>query len=71
VGRDLLQWTRLRGGQGLWRVLWLGPIKELVMVGIWLTAPFLRRVSWRGRWFRVGAGTRLYAEGAVISSENS
>ena len=62
VVRDVVLWWRLRGPRGLALVLPLGPVKELLAVGVWAVAPFHRHVSWRGRRFRVSAGTRLYAE---------
>jgi len=59
--RDALQWTRLRGPDGLLTALPLGPLKELLILPVWAAAPFLRTVSWRGRSYRVSTGTRLYA----------
>lgn len=59
--RDGLQWTRLRGRKGLLAALPLGPAKELLTLGVWAVAPFLRHVQWRDRRYRVGIGTRLYA----------
>jgi ceramide glucosyltransferase len=41
----------------------LAPLKDLLVLAAWAAAPFKRRVSWRGRRFRVSAGTRLYAQG--------
>ena len=35
------------------------------MVGVWAAAPFMRHVTWRGRAYRVSAGTRLYAPAPV------
>lgn len=60
--RDGLQWWMLRGVRGLAAALPLGPVKELALTAVWAIAPFLRTVAWRGRRYRVGAGTRLYAE---------
>ena len=60
--RDAFQWTRLRGRHGLLAALPLGPLKELALIGVWAVAPFMSRVAWRGKRFRVAAGTRLYAE---------
>ena len=37
------------------------PLKDLLMLGVWAVAPFRRHVTWRGRPYRVSAGTRLYA----------
>jgi ceramide glucosyltransferase len=60
--RDGLQWVMLRGQAGLLTALPLGPAKELALLVVWAVAPFMRTVAWRGRRYRVGAGTRLYAE---------
>lgn len=60
--RDGLQWAMLRGTAGLGTALPLGPAKELALLVVWAIAPFMRSVAWRGRRYRVGAGTRLYAE---------
>lgn len=65
--RDGLQWYRLRGSQGLAAALPLGPIKELALVFVWALAPFMSRVAWRGKRFRVATGTRLYAERAALA----
>lgn len=62
--RDGAQWSLLRGRRGLLSALPLGPLKELAITTIWAIAPFMRKVAWRGRAYRVGAGTRLYAERA-------
>jgi ceramide glucosyltransferase len=61
MARDAVQWQRLRGWGGLAAALPLSPIKELVVLLAWLSAPFQRHVSWRGRSVRVSSGTRLYA----------
>ena len=60
--RDAFGWWRLRGTRGLIAALTLSPIKEVLMLGVWAYAPLRRTVAWRGKRFRVGAGTRLYAE---------
>ncbi len=59
--RDASQWICLRGPSGL-DVIALGPFKEILSAGVWLVAPFLKHVSWRGQRYRVSAGTRLYAQ---------
>ncbi len=60
--RDALAWRRLRGDwEGLSDALPLGPLKDVAMLGVWLIAPFLRHVAWRGKRYRVAMGTRLYA----------
>ena len=63
--RDGLQVARLRGTRGLAVVLPLGPVKDLLMVAVWALAPFALWVSWRGRRYRVSAGTRVYAPGPL------
>lgn len=60
--RDGAQWIRLRGRPGLLSALPLGPAKELALLAVWALAPFATRVAWRGKRFRVAAGSRLYAE---------
>jgi len=60
--RDAAQWLRLRGRDGLLSALPLGPTKELALLAVWALAPFTTRVAWRGKRFRVAAGSRLYAE---------
>jgi ceramide glucosyltransferase len=62
LARDGLQWLRLRGRKGMMAALPLGPIKEIAMLGVWAIAPFMSRVAWRGKRYRVASGTRLYAE---------
>ncbi len=62
VLRDASQWWRLRGPAGLFAALPLGPLKEVALTVAWAIAPFMARVAWRGKYFRVSSGTRLYAE---------
>jgi ceramide glucosyltransferase len=59
--RDVVQWWMLRGPAGLLAAAPLGAVKELLAIGVWAVAPFVRSVSWRGHRLRVSAGTRLYA----------
>jgi ceramide glucosyltransferase len=59
--RDGAQWLRLRGRAGLARALPWGVAKDMVMLGVFAVAPFLRGISWRGHALRVSAGTRVYA----------
>lgn len=40
----------------------LGALREVLMIAVWLAAPFVRHVSWRGHRLRLSAGTRLYLE---------
>ncbi|MCB9737129.1 MAG: glycosyltransferase [Deltaproteobacteria bacterium] len=69
LARDAVQWTRLRGREGLLAALPLGPVKDALMLGVWAVAPFLTRVRWRGRSYHVGAGTRLYAGQSMAAPE--
>jgi ceramide glucosyltransferase len=58
--RDGAIWLRLRGPAGLARALPLAPLRDLLVVGGWLAAPFNPDVSWRGHRRHVSAGTRVY-----------
>lgn len=49
----------------------LGPLKELLTIVVWLAAPWKRTVSWRGKRYRVSAGTRLYTRQAMRPPERS
>ncbi|MCC6619958.1 MAG: glycosyltransferase [Deltaproteobacteria bacterium] len=67
--RDAVQWWRLRGPRGLVGALPLGPVKDLAMLVVWAIAPLSGRVAWRGKSYRVGAGTRLYADRTMAAPE--
>jgi ceramide glucosyltransferase len=41
------------------RLAW-GPVKDLMIAAVWLAAPFLDTVAWRGNRLRIGRGSRLY-----------
>ncbi len=60
--RDSITWTMLRGSRGLLRALPLAFIRDLAILAAWMTVPFSRHVTWRGKRVRVSAGTRLYRE---------
>ncbi|HEY8945012.1 MAG TPA: glycosyltransferase [Polyangiaceae bacterium] len=62
IVRDVGGWVALRGWRRWYLPLLLSPIRELVALGIWALAPLKHRVSWRGKRFRLGAGTLLYPE---------
>jgi len=55
-------WLLLRGRRGVFWPVLLGPVRELLMIGVWLWAPLKRHVSWRGHRVRVGAGTMLFSD---------
>lgn len=67
MARDGLCWLRLRGPRGLLTALPMSPVKDLIGLGIWATAPFRRHVGWRGKRLRLSAGSLLYAEGPDAS----
>jgi ceramide glucosyltransferase len=41
------------------QIAWV-PVKDLLIFGVWLTAPFLDTVDWRGNRVRIGKGSRLF-----------
>ncbi len=59
--RDVGGWIALRGFSRAWLPALLAPARELLMLFVWLRAPFKRRISWRGHRVRLGAGTLAYA----------
>lgn len=61
--RDAGAWLILRGPKKLWLALAIGPLRDLFALGAWAIAPLKSHVSWRGKRYRLGAGTLLYAEG--------
>jgi ceramide glucosyltransferase len=62
VVRDATQWIVMRGTPGLWRALLVIPIREVLVVGVWMATFPKRHITWRGNRVRVSAGTRLYTE---------
>jgi ceramide glucosyltransferase len=65
--RDLGGWLTLRGTARWYLPLLLAPLRELLVLAVWCVAPFKQHVSWRGKRFRLGAGTLLYLESAHSS----
>lgn len=61
VIRDFSHWMMMHGRRDLQRVLPLGIVKELLVLGVWFAVPFVRTISWRGSRVSLSAGTRLYA----------
>lgn len=55
------QQARLTGGRPSATTLALVPIRDALMLAIWLAAWFVRGVTWRGHAFRIGPGSRLTA----------
>jgi ceramide glucosyltransferase len=64
--RDLGGWLVLRGTSSCHLPLLLAPLRELLALGVWCAAPFKRHVAWRGKRFRLGAGTLLYQDSADL-----
>ena len=62
AARDAAQWIMMRGARGLWRALLVIPLREILVVAVWMATFPKRRISWRGNRVRVSAGTRLYME---------
>jgi len=60
--RDLGGWLVLRGHKRWYLPILLAPLRELLVLAVWCVAPLKQHVSWRGKRFRLGAGTLLYLE---------
>lgn len=45
--------------RGLWKNLWLLPLRDLVFAALWLQAWFGREVTWRGRRYRISSDGRM------------
>jgi ceramide glucosyltransferase len=60
--RDVGGWLVLRGSGRWYLPLLLAPLREVAALAAWLVAPLKQHVSWRGKRYRLGAGTLLYRE---------
>jgi ceramide glucosyltransferase len=60
--RDVGGWLLLRGPRGVGLALVLWPLRELIVLAAWVVAPWRSHVEWRGKRYRLGAGTLLYVE---------
>jgi ceramide glucosyltransferase len=60
--RDLGGWLVLRGKARWYVPIVLAPLREVLVLAVWCVAPLKQHVSWRGKRFRLGAGTLLYLE---------
>jgi len=67
IVRDLGGWLVLRGTAGAYLPVVLSPLRELLALGVWVVAPLKRHVAWRGKRFRIGAGTLLYLDNQRFS----
>jgi len=65
--RDLGGWLVLRGQSRAFLPILLSPLRELLALAVWFAAPLKRHVAWRGKRFRMGAGTLLYLDEARFS----
>jgi ceramide glucosyltransferase len=59
--RDAIQTRRLRGSYPKLRHLLYSPVKDILLLPVWLDAIVNRRVHWRGHRFLIGRMTRLRA----------
>jgi ceramide glucosyltransferase len=59
IARDALQTLLLRGSVPKLRHLLLSPVKDLLLLPVWLDAIVDARVQWRGNRFLIGRYTRL------------
>ena len=62
AARDAAQWIMMRGAKGVGRALLVIPLRELLVIGVWMATFPKRHITWRGNRVRVSAGTRLYME---------
>jgi ceramide glucosyltransferase len=62
VLRDVGGWLLLRGPRRFYLPLFLAPLREIAALSVWCLAPLKQHVSWRGKRYRLGAGTLLYPE---------
>ncbi|MFO0909589.1 MAG: glycosyltransferase [Isosphaeraceae bacterium] len=67
VVRDALQSIRLRGSMPKLRYMAFSPIKDLLLLPVWLDALVNTRVYWRGHKFIIGRATRLRWERVPLS----
>lgn len=62
VGSDVALARAVRGEWLAPSQIWLLPVKDLLIFGLWLVGAFRRRVWWRGNALWIGSGARLLAE---------
>lgn len=62
--RDVGGWVALRGWERAWVPALLAPVRDLLMLWVWVKTPAEREVSWRGNRVLVLEGTRLMPLGA-------
>ena len=60
--RDAGGWLVLANPRRVWLPLCLGGLRDLLALAVWFATPLKRHVAWRGKRYRLGAGTLLYPE---------
>jgi ceramide glucosyltransferase len=60
--RDVGQWILLSGSRRAWVPLVLSPLRELMALAVWISAPFRRHLAWRGHRVRLSSGSVAYLE---------
>jgi ceramide glucosyltransferase len=68
IARDSAQWIMMRGPSGLALALLVIPLRDVLIIGIWLSTFPKRHITWRGNRVRVSAGTRLYMETLPVTA---
>jgi ceramide glucosyltransferase len=62
AARDATQWIMMRGVRGVGWALLVIPLREILLIAVWMSTFPKRHITWRGNRVRVSAGTRLYME---------
>ncbi|MBI2372732.1 MAG: glycosyltransferase [Deltaproteobacteria bacterium] len=58
--RDFLPWLLLRGASRAWIPALTLPLRDAVLLAVWIATPFVKHVSWRGHPARIGPGSFLF-----------
>lgn len=67
IAADAYFMRRLRGASLRPAYLLLSPVRDFLMVAIWVYCIFSRTIVWRGVRMRLGAGSRLYEDDTLAS----
>jgi ceramide glucosyltransferase len=60
TGCDAYLVKRMRGYPLSPRYYWLSPLRDLLVMAIWVYASVSRNTEWRGKRFHIGANTKIY-----------